>query len=347
MKGKVLLVLLIGFVNLLIGQDFIIVGESTICTSPHEYEYSVATTEVGYSYEWFLLDYKMGEGEEVSFKVANASSLKLVLVAKKGDEEKVIEQFLEVIQTPVIVLEEEIVLCPESDNTIVSFEKHGLEALLITWRKNGEKLSEYNADLVVSEGGTYQVLYDNQGCYSEIGTIDVVEMEVEFPVQEVFTTIDEPFTLELESSLFEDFDVSSLGKESEESLVNVGNRFLAIESDEYQIQLISKDKTCSFWLENSVDVTVQGEVTFSNAFTPNGDGVNDKWVLDGINDYKDSKITILSRWNMVVYQGYGVNMTTWDGTFNGERVPVGIYYFVIELNDRSAKTLSGDISIFY
>ncbi|MCH8546865.1 MAG: gliding motility-associated C-terminal domain-containing protein, partial [Cryomorphaceae bacterium] len=64
-----------------------------------------------------------------------------------------------------------------------------------------------------------------------------------------------------------------------------------------------------------------------SAFTPNGDGVNDRFEVkgDGIRQYS---IRIFSRWGAEVF--YSTSLArAWDGTINGEPAPTGVYVYVV------------------
>ena len=78
-----------------------------------------------------------------------------------------------------------------------------------------------------------------------------------------------------------------------------------------------------------------------NEFSPNDDGVNDFFVIDCINQYTNNTLEIFNRWGNRVYKKKGYN-NTWDGvstgraTVNaGEKLPVGTYYYVLDLGDGS------------
>ena len=69
-----------------------------------------------------------------------------------------------------------------------------------------------------------------------------------------------------------------------------------------------------------------------NAFSPNGDGINDTWVIKGLQGYPDSKVQIYNRWGQLVYNSRGYT-SPWDGRYNGSPLPVGTFYYVIVANN--------------
>ncbi len=65
-----------------------------------------------------------------------------------------------------------------------------------------------------------------------------------------------------------------------------------------------------------------------NAFTPNGDGVNDKFGLLNANGLKDFVMKIYNRYGQVVYTSNNSN-GKWDGNFKGKTMPGGVYTWQI------------------
>jgi gliding motility-associated-like protein len=66
-----------------------------------------------------------------------------------------------------------------------------------------------------------------------------------------------------------------------------------------------------------------------NTFTPNGDGINDKWRIDYLNTYPDNRVQIFTRNGNLVFESRGYN-TPWDGTLKGKPLPFDTYYYIIE-----------------
>ena len=69
------------------------------------------------------------------------------------------------------------------------------------------------------------------------------------------------------------------------------------------------------------------------AITPNNDAFNDTWTPLDINSYKDALIQVFNRWGGLVFESQGGEYyEAWDGTNNGKELPVGTYYYIIDLN---------------
>jgi gliding motility-associated-like protein len=84
---------------------------------------------------------------------------------------------------------------------------------------------------------------------------------------------------------------------------------------------------------------------FPTVITPNLDGKNDLFVIDFLElVYPNCRVIIFNRWGSVVYESVGY-ADPWDGTYNGEPLPMGTYFYKIELNDEASKVYNGPISI--
>jgi len=71
------------------------------------------------------------------------------------------------------------------------------------------------------------------------------------------------------------------------------------------------------------------------AFTPDGDGYNDTWVLDNIQNYEKAVIQIFNKWGTLIFES-GSDYTPWDGSFEGNPLPSATYYYVIDLHKGTA-----------
>ena len=63
-------------------------------------------------------------------------------------------------------------------------------------------------------------------------------------------------------------------------------------------------------------VKVCDKIFLPNAFSPNGDGINDTWVIEPLDLFYDTEIRIFNRSGQVVYNSKG-SYTPWDGKRNG------------------------------
>jgi gliding motility-associated-like protein len=84
-------------------------------------------------------------------------------------------------------------------------------------------------------------------------------------------------------------------------------------------------------------------VEVSTGFTPNGDGANDFWSIGDMSLYPFVEVTVMNRWGEQIFYSVGYN-EPWDGTYNGNLLPMGSYFYIIDLNEGSKPT-TGAVTI--
>ena len=72
-----------------------------------------------------------------------------------------------------------------------------------------------------------------------------------------------------------------------------------------------------------------------NVFSPNKDGINDVWQIDNLELYPSHRLQIFNRYGQVLYETSSYTKP-WDGTYKGKDLPVGTYYYIIELGGARA-----------
>jgi gliding motility-associated-like protein len=90
----------------------------------------------------------------------------------------------------------------------------------------------------------------------------------------------------------------------------------------------------------TVDLTKCDDILIPDGFSPNGDNVNDEFVIKDIEiDYPRFTIEIYNRYGSILYKG-NINTPNWNGTttvggmkFGNNVVPVGVYFYILEFND--------------
>jgi gliding motility-associated-like protein len=76
------------------------------------------------------------------------------------------------------------------------------------------------------------------------------------------------------------------------------------------------------------------DINIPNSFTPNGDGVNDKWIIRNLDKFSQNTVEIYNRWGQLIFSTSGYNdSNAWDGTYNGEQVSSAVYYYFINLGN--------------
>ncbi|CAM1361389.1 conserved exported hypothetical protein [Tenacibaculum sediminilitoris] len=94
------------------------------------------------------------------------------------------------------------------------------------------------------------------------------------------------------------------------------------------------------------DFILPGDVVIYNSVTPNGDGDNSFFFIDGLERFPDNSVTIFNRWGVKVYETTGYNET--DNVFRGvsegritinknEQLPTGTYFYILRYNTGGAQ----------
>ncbi len=94
---------------------------------------------------------------------------------------------------------------------------------------------------------------------------------------------------------------------------------------------------------DSLTIEVSPGIVFPDGITPNDDGKNDTWIIDFINNFPEAVVMVYNRWGQELFysKGYG---TPWDGRYKGKDLPVGTYYYVIDLHN-GKEPYTGPITI--
>jgi gliding motility-associated-like protein len=114
----------------------------------------------------------------------------------------------------------------------------------------------------------------------------------------------------------------------------------------YTLNIVD-DNNCE--TSGSIRITVSSgtgtsKISVPNAFSPNGDGINDTWVITNLSANPGATVDVYNRYGQLVFHSDNANKA-WDGTLNGNPLPLGTYYYVIDLKDNEKK-IAGSVTIF-
>ena len=84
-----------------------------------------------------------------------------------------------------------------------------------------------------------------------------------------------------------------------------------------------------------------------NTFTPNGDDMNDTWVIRGIESFQSSEVNVYNKWGQQAHLNSPYNNEFgWDGRQNGSDLPEGTYFYVITVfNNCQEESIAGTVNI--
>lgn len=108
----------------------------------------------------------------------------------------------------------------------------------------------------------------------------------------------------------------------------------------YKLTVTSADGCVN---EDEVFVKVLKTPKIPNVFSPNGDGINDKWVIEHLESYPGATVDVFNRYGQLVYRSVGYTKP-WDGTLNGNPLPVATYYWIINPKN-GRQQLNGSVTI--
>ena len=99
----------------------------------------------------------------------------------------------------------------------------------------------------------------------------------------------------------------------------------------------------------SVDVTVRGEAIVKklkpeNFFSPNQDLFSPYWKVEKIDEYPQCSVAIYDDKGVKVFDAKPY-MNDWDGSFNGKKLPDGVYYYIIRCEGEESAPRSGSITM--
>ncbi len=102
--------------------------------------------------------------------------------------------------------------------------------------------------------------------------------------------------------------------------------------------VIVKDKYgCSDTVNFRIIVQKDYKLIIANTITPNGDGKNDIWWIGNVENYNDNEVSIFNRYGQMIFEAknYDNFRVFWDGTYQGNKVPDGTYYYVLKFKDNT------------
>ncbi|WP_458627456.1 T9SS type B sorting domain-containing protein [Winogradskyella sp. PC D3.3] len=244
----------------------------------------------------------------------------------------VAEVTLQVNPLPEFNLEEDYILCLNTNGTEV------LDPLVIDtglsatdysfeWSYNNTVLpTETGPSIMPTQGGSYSVLVTDMSTSTmtnctNVDTTDVIESEPP------------SLTIELLTQAFAD------NHSLEAFAVGIGNYEYSLDGGPWQDESIftglsAGDHEITARDKNGCGLTTTSKfiIDYPLYFTPNGDGNNETWNIEGVGS--NAKIYIFDRYGKLLKQ-LSPDGDGWDGTFNGEAMPTSDYWFTVEYDEPS------------
>ncbi|MDP3469427.1 MAG: cadherin domain-containing protein [Daejeonella sp.] len=115
------------------------------------------------------------------------------------------------------------------------------------------------------------------------------------------------------------------------------------ENKSYQVT-VTNSFGCTAVLSIALNV-IEDFITLqpANIMSPNGDGINDTWIIENIDMYPDNEVRVYDKAGRLIFYKKGYT-NTWDATLNGSYLAEGTYYYYVDFG-LGLKKLKGYITI--
>ncbi|MEC8273322.1 MAG: gliding motility-associated C-terminal domain-containing protein [Bacteroidota bacterium] len=188
---------------------------------------------------------------------------------------------------------------------------------------------------------------DNKGCKLR----DSVSLVVDFSVDKIIGDV--PLSIQLTNTSseglyqwnFDDGETSS-DKNPIHEYESVGSYKLSLQlTDEHECV---DEKTIVIEVQG-FDLSINNWEEMFNAFSPNGDGINDSFSFEENNAISEFSVKIFNRWGSLVYSWTDPNFK-WNGlSFDGDNLTQGVYYYYMNATGKDGQLYEkkGSISLFF
>lgn len=286
-----------------------------------KYQENIITGSSGYSFEYF--DQNNNQFFDFADKnISVGTNIFYVKVKSKDGCWKMVNLTLQLNQKPVVNLPENEEFCrglsvdldaglDTSSNPPVKFKNY-------KWTKDDSSVSISNDQILkVNTAGKYTVEVTNSSdCKNTSSTVvnqsilaDILKVEIFNNNAKVLLSAGGDFEFSLDNTIWQD-----------------SNEFKNLSNGNHTVFVRTK-LGC-----------IIGQMTFtifniSNSFTPNGDGINETWKIDGMENYPNSEITVFDRQSTTVLHVITTGSFEWNGYYNGRPLPTATYWYIIKVSD--------------
>lgn len=226
----------------------------------------------------------------------------------------------------------------QTEGAVASVTNIG-DGLQLIWTLSAPGCPAYSADTIAILPEVSPEATDDRlevGGQDPVGTIDVLANDVrQGPV--TVTLLNEPFFGEVTANL------------NGTITYEAPRGFSGTTTIDYEICSQTCDGLCDVGTLTVVAESEGVDPDVYNAFTPNGDGVNETFVFELLAqrpaDYPNNELVVFNRWGDIIYQAAPYN-NDWDGTTDGGTpVGEGTYYYILRLNIGEGEIIRGDVTV--
>ena len=228
------------------------------------------------------------------------------------------------------------------DNLAVESIQGGTAPYSFVWFEDNNNLKiDNNFATSLCEGNYHVTIYDINQCF----------LDIYFDIDPLMTNLES--SIECSNNSFDgEIEVSASGGISPYIYIwnnfdlgeVYGNTINNLYPGVYYLE-ISDNFGCI--IQDSIVISPLNLECVSNVFSPNDDGVNDLWSIEGSFLFQESRILIYNRYGRKVFESNGNKTIDWNGTnLKGQKLSEGIYYYVVTLKN-NITPYKGFISLFH
>jgi gliding motility-associated-like protein len=279
-----------------------------------------------------------------AFTTTATKTFTITMIAYSGAEcYAPITKVITVKPSPVVIFDEVPPICFNSGITKITQAKETLGV---------PGVGEFSGDGITSDGffdptiagvGTHTITYTYSGqntCSKSLTqNIVVYPSPVVTLAKEIFILIGGQKRVEATAS----GDVltykwtPSIGLSRDDVL----NPIIQGDDDRVYTLTVTSSQGCS--TSQTIMLNILRVVEPYSAFSPNGDNINDTWGIKYIDSYPDVEVGIFNRYGQKIFYSKGYKIP-FDGNFNNQALPVGVYYYIIDPNI-GTKKVTGSLTI--
>jgi gliding motility-associated-like protein len=287
--------------------------------------YTVPLNEDTY-YSWsvnpgMIVD-SLSNTANISFPVNGTTVISMEAVNLCGTQNS--SKNVQVRLPPVLEVSNDTTICASET---VSISTPDVASYTFHWLENGQQISQENAINVQPDTTTSYVIratnYGGLACES----LDTVTVYVQQPDtgNVVMLNICEGETAQLQSD--------STGLSYLWTTAAISQSIAVSDSGWYSVLIIQAGEVCPLIDSFHVNVSVCYQpLELPNAFSPNGDGMNDAFKAKSTYTYDEFSIEIFNRWGLKVYESVNPYFE-WNGMdLSGNQLPNGTYFYIAKLS---------------
>ncbi|KQT33858.1 hypothetical protein ASG22_17305 [Chryseobacterium sp. Leaf405] len=262
------------------------------------------------------------------YNQSSGSNIVYVKISVPGFCPNVVEIHLSLKPTPVFDIPTQY-FCPEGslDYTV---NVEGFNIVSYVWTNPaGQVISTTNTITGITQVGTYTltVTADNGCSYTK--TFEIKHFEV--PVIEKLEFNGNNVTVQATGSRTMLYSIDGVTWQSSNLFYNLPTGITTFYVKYFDSDCIVK--------QDGVVLDIK------NAITPNGDGLNDSWIVKNLHVFgsKMSNVKVFDRYQALIFEQSSNTQFFWDGTIKGRAIPTSSYWYVITLPD--GRTFTGWILV--